>query len=247
MKVKRTIIRQIAIIFALALNPASQALADDTPAWRDTFDMSRADLSRFTMILMNDGQEVGFMTYGWTEEAGRYVIRDRSEMAPNIVETAEAQIQKRSLAPEKIKIDFAIGENTMSLDLAWQDGKRSGSILTVRDGRENQHDVDELDDSAVPLRMAVIGMAAALPMEQGFEASFPWFNSMANRTEAITLTVTGEDNVDTPVGHFEAWRVALTGGTPENVIYVTKSLPRRIVRIDVVGQPLYFLLTDKQP
>jgi len=221
--------------------------AEDQAPWRHAFDLSRTDLSTFSMTLIRDGQPVGSMTYGWESQDGRYRIHDRSEMQPNILETAEAFVDAASLLPEKLSIDFTIGNNRMDIDAVWQDGQASGALVTVRDGEQHVRPTAANASHDAPLRMAVIGMVAALPLEPGYQITLPWFNSMANRTEQVTLAVTGEQIVETPAGTFDSWQVAIKGGSPENIAYVTKALPQRIVRIDVVGQSMHFELMKSRP
>ncbi|WP_286829085.1 MULTISPECIES: hypothetical protein [Kordiimonas] len=217
--------------------------ADDRPAWRSAFDLTRANLDTFTMTLMRDGSEAGSMTYGWEVKNGHYRIHDRSEMQPNILETAEALIDRDSLLPEMLSIDFTIGANRMDIDAAWQNGQATGQLVTTRDGQQQARPIADDASQVAPLRLAVIGLVAALPLGPDFKVTLPWFNSMANRTEQVTLEVTGEQMVETPAGTFDSWQVAIKGGTPENIAYVSKTRPQRIVRIDVVGQPMHFLLT----
>ena len=237
---------------APAASADDSARADDsaaadtiaTTAWRDEVNLRRADLKTFTMVLMNDGAPAGSMTYGWRRDRGRYIIKDRTEMKPNIVETAEAVIDAKTLLPEAIHINFAVGGDAMKVDLSWQGNRRSGVYLRKRGKDISERTVNILEDDAMPLRMAVIGIVPALPLKEGFRVSLPWFNTLANRAETIELMVTGSERIKTPVGTFSTYRVALNGGSPENIIYVSKRLPRVIVRIDVVGRPMHFLLTS---
>jgi len=48
---------------------------------------------------------------------------------------------------------------------------------------------------------------------------------------------TGEP-VTVPAGTFEVFRVSVTGGSVPLVLYVTQETPRRVVRLEAVGQPL---------
>lgn len=224
-----------AAVFATALSGA--ATAKD---WRNQVTIENADLSKFSMTLINDGKEAGGMTYGWVKEGDTYVIADRSEMQPNILETAKGIIDANSLLPKSIVIDFALGGGTMDYDITWEGDHRKGAIVTNRNGEEKTHVID-LKEEIAPIRLAVIGMVAAFNIDDTFETSMPWFNTLANKTETITLKTIGSETVDAPAGTFETYKVVVRGGTPENNVYVTKSLPRKIVKIDVLGRPMYFL------
>lgn len=226
-------------IYAAAITCAlsGTATAQD---WRSKVTVENADLSKFSMVLINDGVEAGGMSYGWTKKGDTYVIADRSEMQPDILETAKGVIDANTLLPKSIVIDFALSGGTMDFDLAWEGDHRTGTIVTNRNGEEKTHTIDTKEESA-PIRLAVVGMVAAFDIDDTFETSLPWFNTLANKTETITLKTIGTETVEAPAGIFETYKVAVRGGNPENNVYVTKSLPRKIVKIDVLGRPMYFL------
>ncbi len=101
--------------------------------------------------------------------------------------------------------------------------------------------MDASEPVGLPLRLAVVGLVAALPLTEGYEFAMPWFNTMANASEDVRIAVTGVETVTTPAGTFEAYKVELRGSQPENIVYVSTALPRKIVHIDVIGQPMHFL------
>lgn len=223
-------------ISALLAAPAS---ADGE--WRAEIDMKRADMSAFSMVMINDGVEAGGMTYGWTREGNTWVITDLTEMQPNILETARGVIDAATLLPLSNDIDFAVGEGRTVFDLEWDGNALSGQVTISRPG-EDTHTVDVSNPAHArpPIRLSIFGLIAGLPLAEGYSISLPWYNTLSNTIETIELIHSGIETVTTPAGEFEAHRVNLKGGTPENVIYVTTSKPQRVVRIDVVGRPMHF-------
>ncbi len=230
-------------LFTLVFSGGFSANADD---WRRKIDIASADLSNFNMVLLHKGKEAGSMTYGWLRYGDTYVVADRTEMAPNILETAKGVLDAETLLPHSVSIDFSMGNSALDIDLAWADGHRKGQFVTTRGDKENRDDINIIVDIDAPLRMSVIGMVAALPLSEANEITLniPWYNTMANKTETIQINTLGREMVETPSGTYDAHKVILNGGDVENVIYVSKRLPRKIVRIDVVGQQMTFLRTN---
>ena len=68
---------------------------------------------------------------------------------------------------------------------------------------------------------------------------------MRDAYEAVTLTAMEIVSIDTPAGRFDAVRIEQRGGTPANDIYVDEA-SGRVVRIDVVGQPVQYLALPDQ-
>lgn len=225
-----------ALLSAMMTAPA--AAGDD---WRKEIDMKRADMSEFSMVMINDGAEAGGMTYGWAREGTTWVISDRTEMQPNILETARGVIEADTLLPLSNDIDFAIGEARNVFDLEWQGNALTGKVVIDQPGQDPRTvDVSNPEHARPPIRLSIFGLVAGLPLKAGYSVSLPWYNTLSNTIETIRLVHAGIETVSTPAGTFEAHKVDLKDGTPENVIYVTTALPQRIVRIDVVGQPMHF-------
>ncbi len=209
--------------------------------WRSLIDMDRADVSKFSMKMINDGADVGSMTYGWQQDGNTYVIKDRTEMQPNILETATGVIDARSLLPISNDIDFAVGKDRTVFDVEWQEGALKGEVVMQKEGGDPRIvDVSNADHPASALRLSIFGLIAGLPLREDFSVSLPWYNTLSNTVETITLAHTGFETVETPAGTFETHKVHIQNGTPENMVYVTTTLPQRIVRIDVLGQPMHF-------
>lgn len=210
--------------------------------WRDGLDLDNADLSLFRMILVSEGIEVGAMEYGWTRIGDRYLVEDRTHMAPNVLETASALIDGRSFLPHTVAVKFSRGDNLTNVDLRWTGGMRLGQITSRQTGgEETVRDIRLAADVDAPLRMAAFGLVAALPLKDNYQTRFNWFNTMANRTEQVDVITRGRVRVKVPAGIYEAYRVELRGVTPENILYISTKRPRQIVRIDVVGRDMYFL------
>ncbi len=215
--------------------------ADDKETWQQLVDMKRADMSLFSMTMINEGSAVGSMSYGWQREGNTYVVSDRTEMQPNILETARAVIDARSLLPLSNDIDFAVGTSRNVFDVEWKNGALAGGVQMTKEGAEPR-DVDfgnpEHPKSA--LRLSIFGLIAGMPLDEGFSVDLPWYNTLSNSIENITLAHVGKETVVTPAGAFEAHKIHIQNGTPENMVYVTTALPQKIVRIDVLGQPMHF-------
>ncbi len=84
-----------------------QAQASD---WRTEVDLQRADLSVFEMDLINEGVQAGSMRYGWERDGDHYVVRDRTRMDPDVLETAEARIDASTLLSSMVEINYSEGE-----------------------------------------------------------------------------------------------------------------------------------------
>ncbi len=174
--------------------------ADDT-SWRALVDLDRADVSTFSMKMLNSGNEVGSMTYGWERSGDTYVIRDRTEMQPNILETAKGVIDAETLMPISNFIDFATGASKNVFDLKWKNGAMTGGVKVSQEGKEPRNvDLSNADHPDSIIRLSIFGVIAGLPWEDGFSVDLPWYNTLSNSIENITLAHVGSETVETPAG-----------------------------------------------
>lgn len=95
-----------------------------------------------------------------------------------------------------------------------------------------------IDDNAIALYLP------ALPWADGARWSFPVFIGGENVIRTMNLTVLGTASVTLPSGPIDTWQAELDGGRAPLRFYVTLSTPHRLVRIEVVGTGLEFLLVN---
>ncbi len=227
-----------AAALSLALSVPAPA---ETNSWQKLMDMERADMREFSMRMINEGQEAGSMTYAWHRNGDTYVISDRTEMQPNILETAKGVIDATTFLPISNEIDFAVGASRTVYHVAWNNGARSGAVKINQEGQAPRTvDVSDPNQPDSIIRLSIFGVIAAMPLAENFSVELPWYNTLSNAVENVTLAHVGFETVETPAGTFETHKVHIQNGTPENIVYLTRSLPQRVVRIDVLGRPMHF-------
>ena len=77
----------------------------------------------------------------------------------------------------------------------------------------------------------------ALALADGATFSLSVFDASENSLKPYAIRVDGMETVTVPAGSFDVFKVVVTGGPFPTAMYVTQATPRRIVRIEIVGQP----------
>lgn len=103
-----------------------------------------------------------------------------------------------------------------------------------------------VDDNAIELYLP------ALPWSPTAQWTFPDFvtaNDSIRKTPVdsvrlMTLTVTGPATVSLPAGPVETWQAELRGGPAPVLYFVTKATPHRLVRTEIVGAGIEFVLVN---
>ncbi len=92
------------------------------------------------------------------------------------------------------------------------------------------------DDNAISL------VLPALPLEAGRTFALSVFSSGEGTTKVYTFKVGAAESVTVPAGTFQAYRIEVSGASAPSIMHVTAGTPRRLVKIEVVGQPVVFEL-----
>lgn len=212
-----------------------------------------ADVARLAPLLPEQGEvhlglfngesADGFMRLGWLRDPEGLRLYDRTMMpSQEIYETMEARLALADWAPKNVRIRFHQGSAVLRIDARFENRVISGNRSVEQPGQPDRetpiaHDME----GDTLLRATAFLLPLVADTTEGAELAFPWYGPLGDALQEVTLTARETAVIDTPAGAFEAIRFELRGGSPENDIFVTREAPRRIVRIDVLGQPLRFL------
>lgn len=87
----------------------------------------------------------------------------------------------------------------------------------------------------------------ALPLASGYATRINVFLPLAGATERAEIVVTGEEQIETPAGAFEAWRVNVNTESTASVAWVGKEAPYPLLKFQDDRSDVTFELTNFQP
>ena len=224
-------------ISMLALGAIIQsAAAEPLPA-----DPSKVEYGPIRFDLVHHGRSAGEMFYSMERRDGDIVLHDATTLLPHTRESGTAVIDAETFAPRSMVVDGDFDRTIFDGELTFENNKATGLYRIKRPDETAKTDRPfeaDLPDGAI-LRASIFGLVAGLPLADGAEFEFKWFNTLAGAVQDAKIVVTGRQTVETPAGEFETFVLDLQA-TPQNTIYVTVAEPRKVVRIDVVGQDMRF-------
>ena len=227
------------LFFVLILTSASSALAK-APA----FDASLVPQGEARFDLTVGGEVKGdWYVSRRRSEAGDLVIIDATTLYPDIRETAAFVIDGKTLAPKRLVIDADFSRSILDAKLAVEGDKIVGEYEVKKPDAVDKRTIpfSAPIPSGVSFRGAIFHLLPTLPAKVGATYETQWFNSLTGKLEDIRIETTKKVPVETPAGKFNALRIEVIGGSVENVVYVSESPKRDIVRVDVVGRDMIFL------
>ena len=204
-------------------------------------DSSKLEYGPARFQLMLNGEPKGEMYYALEQRDGDIVLHEATTMLPDIRESATAVMDGETFAPKSITLDGDFSRMIFDTTLNVKDGKISGEYIRKQPSAlaKTTHPFSaDLPDDVI-FRPAIFGVVPGLPLNVGARWALQWFSPLAASLQDVTLEVTGIETVDSAAGRFETYTVYITA-PQSNIAYVTTEAPHRVVRIDVIGQEMYF-------
>ncbi len=203
-------------------------------------DAEQIQTGEWKFKLIQHEKEAGEWIYTVERDDDVIVIHDGSSLFPSIRESGTLVIDAKTYAPISISMDGDFNRQVIEAELTWEDGRVTGEYRRKAPG-DRMKTVLAYDE-AVPegsiMRWSIFALLPGMPMDEGSEYMLKWFSVMSRSFADIKISVGGIETVETSAGTFETHKVTVDA-TPKNIAYITTSLPRRIVRVDVVGQDMY--------
>ncbi|MEJ2084677.1 MAG: DUF3108 domain-containing protein [Acidobacteriota bacterium] len=194
----------------------------------------------WTFQIIQQGNVAGSTVVDLRRAEDAFWIHDVSLLGADVSEDMLIRLDATTLEPLSLVVHGEFGAIHVNGQFEVDGGRLRGSFVQhrVEDLVAAEVDIDEALSSRTLFRGALIWLAHTLPLEVGDSYDYRWFMALGARFEEVELKVEGIETVTVPAGTFETFKVVQEGGSPGNVLYITTSRPRRIVRVDVVGQPM---------
>lgn len=192
----------------------------------------------------------GSSAFHTRRDADSLVLTETSVLARFGVDAVNvATIDAATLRPRAFRATGTMFGRPVDITAAFADGRVDGTSVFPRAGSAAGESMllSAAIDGTTFERSSVFFLAPALPLHDGATNRFRWYNTYDGSIAEITMRVEGRESVVVPAGRFETWRVALEGGSPSQVLWITQSTPRHIVRIQVTGQPWVYELLRRVP
>ncbi len=183
--------------------------------------------------------KVGSMIYGGVFEAGKYIARDTSQFDNgSVYETAEFVLDTTEFVINELKIDMITNQLTLDIDLTLREDLLSGTYSITRDSTRTF--VIDTTFNFTLFRSELYMLLQTLRLNMGdtleFKALVPTSMSISNSM----IFYERRETIVTPVGRFDCDVIWLKsdGLMPENIIWISRETPRKLIKFYVPGPEL---------
>lgn len=225
---------------------SAQEPAQLLPSKPVTIDAEQAYVGERIFEVVNAGEPAGLIAvHTRFTEAGHYVIHDHSaSQLLGVDEEIMMILDGQTFAPIRVQVHGRMGPNYVDFNWLWSEQAADGQaeIYNFETGALAHHVINREMPAGALTRGTVLFLANAMAIKEDAVIELNWFNTQNGQIRPITLTVDGSEQVTVPAGTFDTYKVTQQGGQPGNTLYITKQMPRRIVRFDVTGTDMQLLL-----
>ena len=229
-------IKHIALLILFILS----SKITDAQTWIG-FELDRSQIiaqkDSFNIINLSN-HKIGSMVLETKYEGSKYIMSDVSIIDGLIREESSYEFNKETLGLEKFNIIFEQGPMIVVGNLTWNGNHAVGYYQMNSNERTKKIEVDSIFTSNLIDRGEVFAFIQGLPLKVGLKTSFPVLAQPNYEIWNMTLEVVSEETCIVPAGEFKAYRINFLGNSVSNIIYVTQSKPHRIIKVDVIGQPM---------
>jgi dipeptidyl aminopeptidase/acylaminoacyl peptidase len=159
---------------------------------------------------------------------GTWVIRETAQTPMGEV-SDESVLEKGSLVLTK----RSVKQGPMAIDLAFKDNKASGQMNM--NGEAKQVSAD-LGGALFADGAGAHDVMAALPLKEGYSATFRNFDVQRQKVKLMRLKVAGIEKVTVPAGTFEAYKLDVAsadGASDRSTVWVAKD-SRQVVKMTAI-------------
>jgi hypothetical protein len=215
------------------------------PAGAMAYDRVQLVSRRDSFVVSIQGSPFGYMTADLAVSADSAVYVEETVIAAaGMRQRTVVRLDPATLDTRAVEQTGSVLGQALDIRLTYAADRVKGRAQTP-DPRAGAPKVTEIDTALAAGTMDINAfqpLVVALPLAEGASLTAAAFEASESVTRTLTAKVTGVQDVTVPAGAFSAFRVELSGGQAPLILYVSRETPRRLLKLEIVGQPLVFEL-----
>ncbi|MEM9548616.1 MAG: alpha/beta fold hydrolase [Bacteroidota bacterium] len=212
--------------------------------WYNHIDLTKIKPSSDSYNIVWRGDVAGSMNYHKKIENGKLIVQDTSELEGMVWEKLDMVLNMEDLTMETGEIVMKYPQNKVDMEgsVSWKDHAIKGEYKVDQNGVNQKTPIDFKEEKRVLGRGAIFGLVSALPIAVNQKYLLDMFAFSSAEIWNMVLEVEGKKTIEWKNQTVEAYKMNLTGGKVDNVLYMATDGTDRIFRIDVIGQDMQVVL-----
>ena len=228
--------KTLLVVISVATAVAGCAATAATPVPHQRVAADRIVTRGDSFAIRVNGERIGMQVVAVEPVGGGFRFTETTTL-PQASQTTEV-LMSGQLEMRRVTQRGTRGDQEMRIDVEYRSGRASGRARTPGQGGMEEHTVAAAVPSDVIDDNVLASLLPALEWAEDTEHTLAVFQSGRNVLSEHRLRVAGSATVEVPAGRFDAFRIESTGSDVPLIFYIEKSLPHRLLRIDIQGTPM---------
>lgn len=211
--------------------------------WYNIVDKSKITNSSASCDIVWNEKVAGSMKYHKIISGGQLIIQDTSEMEGIVWEKLDVILSLQDLKTKSGNILLKYpNEVELQGNVTWANDSLAGNYVVIQNGEKKNNPISISNADRILGRAAIFGLLPAFPVEVGQEYEIDLFAFSDTDIFTATIDVLSKETITWREKEVEVFKISLTGGKVENIIYMATDGSGKLYRIDVVGQNMQIIL-----
>jgi hypothetical protein len=236
-----------------AIAPVRIVDADGRPLTRDNLapkagrpplDPAQLMPGRDSFVVLVDGTPVGARTTVLERARDSVVFTETLTVEPEAATRITVVLDPSNLTTRALDQTGSASGQRSEMHLRFAGGRVKGrAIVPQPSGSPRDIAIDTAAASGpYYIEFASNVIIRALPLRPMATFALPVFSVGDRSVRTLDVRVAGVDTVRVPAGTYRAFKVTVSGGEIPLLFYVSESVPRRVLKVEIVGTPVVFAL-----
>lgn len=201
-------------------------------------------ISRDSFVMVNhDGIKVGSMVMDGHFQNTHYIWKEISILDSIMSERSTYTFNASKFTLKESSLVFNQGKTNIVGVLKWNMGHVTGTYEINQKSVKQTVDIDTIFSGLVD-RAEVFAFIHAIPLRVGLRFPVNVLVQPSGEIWNMQIEVIAEVKCIVPAGEFDTFKINFYGGKVSNMLYVSKGPDPKLVKVEVVGQPLHIELVS---
>jgi hypothetical protein len=187
---------------------------------------------------MVQGNALGFSVYSVESRTGGWTLRESTNVMNGMIVQKTALETDGALVPTSLIQSGSMQGQALTTNIAFAGGKATGRAMSASQTGPKTIEVNTTLPGGTIEADAVQSLLPLLRWVADAKFTLNVFNAGKGVVETMTLAVVGSESVTVPAGTFDTWKVEQKQGETSAMLFITKDVSRRLVKVAPVGQPI---------
>ncbi|MEO1054738.1 MAG: hypothetical protein AAFX87_29165 [Bacteroidota bacterium] len=209
------------------------------------WDKNKIRAGEWIYTMSQKGDSLGYTHLTIKDNGKQWLLIDDAKV-PNFEETIFCYVNKKTLLPDSILMSGKMSGFPIDVQIAWKGNHVKGYADFPKHPSRPTVQIDTtLSEKVIPRVMSFYFLPFYQQLEAGYTTEYDQFNASDGLIRKIKLIIPSEESINVSGYDYNVYRVELTGGVAQQVIYVNREQPE-IVKISFKDNDWVYELIEKK-